>query len=451
MSHICHKCGLEFKYNYLLLKHNQTKPNCEEYFKSYKINEFSCDLCNKIFAKKFNLERHYQTCLKKSQSNNNDNNIQPSTIEINENNPITTTTTNSDNPITTTNSNNPITNTDDNDITNGNHNNLANFNNSNHNTTTNNANTTNNTTNHFNIYPFGSENINFLSMQEIIDMLKSPNCAELVLEKIYSHDDNNNFSRMNKKEDFIYYLHSFDSIKCCDVETFEKKMYDQCKTLHQRLFYKCYTNLSTEDRLILFNNMKYIADILDKRLYSHAGVNGTIQTVIHQNSGDSYKKEQFRKMKDNIQHHKPEDIAHIKTIYNKIQEEKQQMTRDFNNKTLSIKDLKDKFWKPEMNNPNMDIEDDENNLYLKRLSETPRYLLRKSIERMEYQYLLSKNLSVGDLELYYKYKQNRINAEITLLTEHFDQLQDTYIKEITDLLLECPSDALLENIRLRHS
>ena len=77
--HQCNICKKEFKYKYLLTKHESRKRNCgniEEIIENYteKINEINkeilektelslnkkmeCLFCNKIFANKTNIKRH---------------------------------------------------------------------------------------------------------------------------------------------------------------------------------------------------------------------------------------------------------------------------------------------------------------------------------------------------------------------------------------------------------
>ena len=42
------------------------------------------------------------------------------------------------------------------------------------------------------VYPFGYENINVLTDDEKLEILKDPNCIERVLGAIYSHNENKN-------------------------------------------------------------------------------------------------------------------------------------------------------------------------------------------------------------------------------------------------------------------
>ena len=59
---------------------------------------------------------------------------------------------------------------------------------------------------------------------------------------------------------------------------------------------------------------------------------------------------------------------------------------------------------------------------------------------MEYQYLLSKNLTMGDIELYYNYKQSRINEEINTLKQKFIDMPESYLEDINNLFINKPNN-----------
>jgi len=88
----------------------------------------------------------------------------------------------------------------------------------------------------------------------------------------------------------------------------------------------------------------------------------------------------------------------------------------------------------------MNLDNYRNDLYSNHLETTPRYLLIKSLEKMEYQYLLSKNLTMGDIELYYNYKQSRINEEINTLKQKFIDMPESYLEDINNLFINKPND-----------
>lgn len=269
-------CGKEFQYPYLMLKHLNNKPKCKALYDQLQlsINEDSiCKYCLKKLVNKFSCNRHEVIC--KSKPNNkinnknaniNDNvnannNIQEGkafnalinliSIIANNNNendniknvisqnissillsqPQPQTNNQFQNINNVSNNKQPIIADNNNELPQSNVNingKIEIVNNTNHqesinNGIVNNVNITIN--NHINekddkipyVYPFGCENINFLTDAETLEILKSPNGACLVLDKIYSHVDNNNFMKLNKKDKRISYIHSAEKVKFCSI------------------------------------------------------------------------------------------------------------------------------------------------------------------------------------------------------------------------------------------
>ncbi len=509
-------CGMSFPYPSQLKRHQNSKLGCIPYMQYVQSHntpftleparergetsvsnakEFLCIFCNKEFSTKFNQERHQKTCKANQQehsqnldisniidkimnnknTNNKDlifkidkngntqicicksndliqNNLQPISTK-----PIST------RPILNRNINIPEIEIDDNNNviipvnTTSNTNNNSNTNNGN--IATSNASITNittNITNNYNdttpgVYPFGSENINFLTEAETLEILKSPNGANLVLQKIYSHIDNNNFMRMNKKDKTLEYIESHNTIISCDTKEFITKMYEQSKNLLQRIFFHCYKKLSEENKLVVWNNIQRISTILDTKSKS---LESSFNNIITANCNNSFKKAHFKGIKTNIDHNNPAVMNKMKALYDKIRIEKNNIINDLATKTISIDDIKKKIWEPEKDNPDMDLDNYRNDLYCNHLETTPRFLLLTYLNKLEYQYLLSKNLTMGDIEMYYNYKQSRINEEISTLKDKFSDMPDSYIQDINNLFITKPNDDndnALKDVHLENS
>ena len=489
---------------YLLYVQSQNAPALEELANerggtSNNLKEFLCQFCDKEFSTKFNQERHEKTCKNNNSSivsNNNLSNIIESVLKITKydglmldidkngntkvyfgksndiNKPTLTQQTINQTPeikrsISTTsiipreainipeveiieldynvipgNANNTTSGTTKattpatiSTNTNTNTGNIATSNASITNITTNITNNYNDTTP--GVYPFGSENINFLTDEETLEILKSSNGANLVLQKIYSHIDNNNFMKMNKKEKTLEFFNTPSTLICCDTKEFIAKMYEQSKNLLQRMFFKCYKKLSEENKLVVWNNIQHISNILDTK--SKALETG-FANIITTNCNNSFKKAHFKGVKTNIDHNNKNVMNKMRALYNEIQEEKNKMVNDLSTKNITIDELLNKFWEPEKNNPAMDLDNHRNDLYCNHLETTPRFLLMKSLEKMEYQYLVSKNLTMGDIALYYDYKQSRITKEIKLLKDKFNEMPDSYLQDINNLFINKPND-----------
>jgi hypothetical protein len=317
-------------------------------------------------------------------------------------------------------------------------------------------NVTNNITNNINeqvpfVYPFGYENISFLSEEELLEILKSSNGANLVLEKIYSNIENNNFMKMNKKDKTMEYIESHNTIKTCNEKEFIKKMYEHRKNLLQRVFFLCYKKLSEQNKIIVWNNIQRVNDTLDTQ---SKNMDMEFSNLITNRSNNTLRKEKFREVKREIEHNNNKIIAKTKEVMDKTKEQQKLLNEDFSKKNISIDYIKNNIWNPEMKSDDMDIDDYRNNLYNNYLESTPRYNLIKKLEKEELKYILSNALTMGDIDNLYKYRQTRVNTEIKVITNKFTEMPEHYVENINNLLIKNPvmeNRKALENVKLENT
>ena len=145
-----------------------------------------------------------------------------------------------------------------------NNNNITNNNNNNDNRVINNI-TINNITIPQIIYPFGSENINFLNDSEMLEILKSPNGAIIAMEKVYSKIENRNFYKQNIGKDNISYLDSNLDIQVYKEKDFHDKLLYQSVEFMYRICFKCRDKLSLEDQIIIMKNINIIEKTLEMK------------------------------------------------------------------------------------------------------------------------------------------------------------------------------------------
>jgi len=353
---------------------------------------------------------------------------------------------------TTSNSNNTISNSISNAISNGSIVNTSNTSNS----IVNSNNITNNITNNIYehvpfVYPFEYENISFLSEEELLEILKSSNGANLVLEKIYSNIENNNFMKMNKKDKTMEYIASYNTIKTCNEKEFIKKMYEHSKNLLLRVFFLCYKKLSEQNKIVVWNNIQRVNDTLD---IQSKNMDMEFSNLITNRSNNSLRKEKFKEVKREIEHNNNKVIEKTKEVMEKTQEQQKLLNEDLTTKNISIENIKKNIWNPEMNSDDMDIDDYRNNLYNNHLESTPRYNLIKKLEKEELKYVLSNVLSIGDIDDLYKYRQNRINTEIDTMTNKFTEMPEHYLENINNLLVKNPvmeNRKALVNVKLENT
>lgn len=361
---------------------------------------------------------------------------------------------------TTSNSNNTISNAISNanqhcPINNGSNGSIVSTSNTS-NSIVNSNNITNNITNNINeqvpfVYPFGYENISFLSEEELLEILKSSNGANLVLEKIYSNIENNNFMKMNKKDKTMEYIESPNTIKTCNEKEFIKKMYEHSKNLLLRVFFLCYKKLSEQNKIVVWNNIQRVNDTLDIQTKN---MDMEFSNLITNRSNNTLRKEKFKEVKREIEHNNNNVIAKTKEVMEKTKEQQKLLNEDLTKKNISIENIKTNIWNPEINSDDMDIDDYRNNLYNNHLESTPRYNLIKKLEKAELKYALSNILTMGDIDDLYKYRQNRINTEIETMATKFTEMPEHYVENINYLLVKNPvmeNRKVLVNVKLENT
>jgi hypothetical protein len=170
-EYICTICNNIFDKQWKLDRHYRSKRKCK------KINKeelYNCDICNKNYSTNSNLLRHKKKCItdqtEVERQEINLDNVQNSNLDVNSNNTTNNNTTNNN-----TNSNNTIN--------------------------------SNNTTTNINvpdfIYPFGYEDISYISDDEKLRILTSTRAIIEALKVIYSKPQNCNIYRPNANKDNI--------------------------------------------------------------------------------------------------------------------------------------------------------------------------------------------------------------------------------------------------------
>ena len=69
MEFKCNICKKEFKYQYLLDRHNERKTPCNPVMNVDPNAEFACQFCGRSYANRHNLKRHYEICKARKDKN----------------------------------------------------------------------------------------------------------------------------------------------------------------------------------------------------------------------------------------------------------------------------------------------------------------------------------------------------------------------------------------------
>ena len=500
-------CGKEFRYPYLLLRH-QNSMHCgiishsftmSNRDKNSKIKNFLCLNCNNSFASKFSLERHQVKCNlqntkdKQNIEQNPDSNnylvkqledtkkqleetnkerryymelyiknikemYDKKVAELNKNNEDVKKELTLENILkqhSENNSNNNFENNSENK-------NVINMKDSNlvigDQTTNNNNGTINNITINNNIqntvhvvYPFGYENISFLTDEEILEILKSSEGASMVLDKIYSNIENNNFMKFSKKEKTMSYIASPKDIKYCNDEQFITMLYEQAKTLLDRIFFQCYPNLSNEHQLIVWDNVRTIKESLSNK---SGNLKDSCINIITSKVNNSEEKRIYKEIKDKLNIKDKIQIDKIEEVKKNIEIELYELEKNMITKNLNLIKLKEEIWGDIMSDESMDFEQYENDLRLLRYINTYRYNKIKELNKLEYDSILAiEKLTIGDLESIIDMRNARNQNELQTVMMKNQELPKEYIDEIQNTLIDKPKNdntINLSSVRLKN-
>jgi hypothetical protein len=174
-EYICNRCNFIFDKQWKLTKHSSGRRKCKPILER---EEYECDYCHNKYSSNSNLTRHKKTC----KMNNQGNQLLDNPTQVNSNNTI---------PIQDNNL--PIT-LDRTSNTNVNVGNATTNNNSN--------NTTNINMPNF-IYPFGFEDMSYITDDEKLRILTCKNPIIECIKVIYSKPQNCNIYRPNSNKDNV--------------------------------------------------------------------------------------------------------------------------------------------------------------------------------------------------------------------------------------------------------
>ena len=316
------------------------------------------------------------------------------------------------------------------------------------NTNTSNTNNNINITNNINygvpyVYPFGYENINFLTENEVLEILKSKDGAVLVLEKIYSQIENNNFMKFNKKDKHMVYIDKPNNVSYCNDKEFINKLYEQSKLLLQRVFFQYFKRLSTAHQNIVWQNIRLINDTLDKKPMT---IEDKYNNLVSKNTNNSENKKEFQKVKKGIESNDNKIVNKNNDVFNTTSNDIKKLTNEINKKILNIDYIK-KLWNQLQTDENVSYSDFKNDLNYHRFEDTPRYKLIQKLIETEIEYINKQILSIGDLNDFNTHIETRTNNELKEIRENFTDISDNYIEEITEFLIKKPLEENMKQLQ----
>jgi hypothetical protein len=421
---IC-SCGFDAKNQKQLTKH-QIKCNDINQHNDPNNKFHICTYCKKILTSKYNCERHMVLCSKKNINNGliHNEKMQEITKHLNEVKKFITTFESSND-----NEKDKIINSNDNkkyidfimsykpdnqptsndqrtnniqiessqDISQSNNSNSNNTTNSNNINFSNNRVTINNTTNNniTVIYPFGFENIYFLTDYQMVDILTSRNCLIEAINKIYSHVENKNFMKRNMKREQMTIIDESLDIKVMNDNVFKRKVISNIFESLKRMFYHCKDKLKIEHQIMLWQNLRILDEtIRDNMLMKReenmcAEIQSTMDTIMNIIAADNERPESrdcFFEIKNSMSNQAYKRLFNDKlnVIVQKIKE----FSQDYKNREINLDFLRSNIWTSNLDTDQLlSLENSRNNILRNELELTPRYAFFRDMEIRENEYL----------------------------------------------------------------
>jgi hypothetical protein len=457
-QHVCDNCQSAFDANWKLERHKKNKNGCKK-----KLEDYKCTNCDKKYCNKYTLLRHLKKCVKDANINLKEHNEKTGTIEANSNNLMSDFLKNigdDKNQLTALLvtvlsqqqsqinqfmeylKNNPTV--SNNHSTTSNITPISNINNG----VINNVDTINQVINNniiipnF-IYPFGYENINVLTDDEKLEILKDPNCVERVLGAIYSHNENKNFNRPNINREYVSVLNETLGVQSCNKNDFKDKFSGNGLMLIERIFNNVRPKLRFGDQLVILNNIEE-----NRRMICMNGNITSLLSTIETCFNDPIGKTIFKKFTERLtlqDNFKPEKLAIVKNLI----EELDKYNKARKKVTLNDNYLKNEVW-TDMEDINFDTNVDSvrNDLDYYHIENTPRYKFYKNMEKDEHKFFDIHGISIGDIYEYRKIILQRSKDEIERIDKQYKN--EALTSEITHKLLNKRSNDMnnmLKNVK----
>jgi hypothetical protein len=287
------------------------------------------------------------------------------------------------------------------------------------------------------INPFGLENIDFLTNDDMKTILT--NCGSLdgvviAFDKIYSKMENKNFHKRNMNKDNITVVKHNLGIEVYKEDDFKKYLLKNIIFLLRRIFFQCMDNLSFTHQYTAWKNINLIEEIIfnctdDSELIKK------ISNMIDINSENRLIKKMFENFKKAIM-----DNNFVVKSMEKVNIEcdnikKYNTALQTVNANMNAEFLKEEVWmRDENDSDDINLNNEFNNINTIRYEKTPRYKFYNDMKNCELNYIGIQPNSLGDINKIITIHDNRALEEVKLQKSSFDPTPQIYA-EVYDKLI----------------
>ena len=323
--------------------------------------------------------------------------------------------------------NNTTSNTDSNNTdSNNTDSNNTNINTINSNNTTNNI--TNNNTNISIVYPFGYENIYFMTDIEMIKILTGGNCLVDAMNKIYSNAENKNFMKRNMKVENVTVIN-----KSCDIQVLDDNMF-KCQIIKQTfkslklMFNHCKNRLNIEHQIMLWQTLRILDESIKENItYKEENMSIEIRQImdkitlmINKENESKVSKEKFAAIKSNIVNQEFKRVFNDKLNY--IVAKMKEFSKDYHNRSINLEFIINHIWTRDLaNDQQLSITHPDNHIKAHDVVDTPRFRFFEEMAKLENEYLATdERNTTGNIDSVCDIREQLAEKEYNTYTKKYD-------------------------------
>jgi len=297
------------------------------------------------------------------------------------------------------------------------------------NNTTNNNTTINNNTNISVVYPFGYENIYFLTDIEMINILTSGNCLIDAMNKIYCYSENKNFMKRNIKVENVTVIDKSCYIKVLKDDIFKWQIIKQTFESLKLMFNHCKNKLKIEHQIMLWQNLRVLDESIkenitykkeEKMSIEIQQILDNITSMINEKNECTVSKAKFLEIKNSMIN--PEFKRVFDEKLNYIVAKMQEFRDDYNNRTIDLEFIMKNIWTRDIaNDPKLSITHPDNHIKANDVVDTPRFKFFEEMTELKNKYLGSEdNNTTGNIDSVCNIREKNAEKEYNAYTKKYN-------------------------------
>lgn len=307
--------------------------------------------------------------------------------------------------------------------------NNTNSNNITNNNTNNNNTIINNNTNVAVVYPFGYENIYFMSDIEMIKILTGGNCLIDAMNKIYSNTENKNFMKRNMKVENVTVIDKSCYIKVLKDDIFKRQIIKQTFESLKLMFNHCKNKLKIEHQIMLWQNLRILDESIKENITCKTEENMSIEirqildnitSMIYEENECTVSKVKFMEIKNNMVN--PEFKRLFDEKLNYIVAKMREFTEDYSNRSIDLEFIMKNIWTKDLaNDPKLSMTHPDNHIKAHDVVTTPRFKFFEEMAKLENEYLGTEGINTtGNIDSVCNIREENAANEYNAYTNKYD-------------------------------